>query len=50
MTDWQTNLPPGCLPSDVSDKDRRREDDEDDGYWRTVWGCDMPEPEEGMTP
>lgn len=28
MTDWQNNLPPGCLPSDVSDKPRRRPDDD----------------------
>jgi len=36
MTDWATNLPPGTRLADVSDRDRRDED-EDDAYWESLW-------------
>jgi hypothetical protein len=34
MTDWQTNLPPGTRLSDISDRERRRDDEEDELFWR----------------
>ncbi len=33
MTDWQNNYPPGTLPQDVSDRERR----EDDQWWAEYW-------------
>ncbi len=38
MIDWESNLPPGVLASDVSDRDHdRREDEQEDDFWDVLW-------------
>lgn len=37
MIDPDTNLPPGTRAQDVSDRQRRREETEDDDFWRDYW-------------